>query len=242
MVTGCLAKSGYFMGDNLYEPRGANPKGFYESPDINNLNEEILAGSVKDRLRIFGHEFFKENRPVKGHRWIARIPISAPIRGSDAIDARIASLVKHEPFCFKDPRFSYTLPVWRPHLQNAVFVCVFREPSATAISMTKEIELVRRDYKIENYLNEEQAEELWYLIYRHVTEKHMSEGKWLFLHYDQLLSADGLDRLEEFTGANVDRDFPDKSLKRSVVTKVAGQKKIEALYDHLCDLAGYRPA
>jgi len=29
MVAGTLAKSGYFMGDNLYPARESNPKGFF---------------------------------------------------------------------------------------------------------------------------------------------------------------------------------------------------------------------
>ena len=35
MIAGILHKAGYFMGDNLYPPRSANPKGFFENWEIN---------------------------------------------------------------------------------------------------------------------------------------------------------------------------------------------------------------
>ncbi|NIM13858.1 MAG: sulfotransferase family protein, partial [Candidatus Aminicenantes bacterium] len=40
MIAGILHKAGYFMGDNLYPPRSANPKGFFENWEINEINEK----------------------------------------------------------------------------------------------------------------------------------------------------------------------------------------------------------
>jgi hypothetical protein len=43
MAAGCLAKAGYFMGEQLLPPRSANPKGLFEDEEINDINEQILA-------------------------------------------------------------------------------------------------------------------------------------------------------------------------------------------------------
>jgi len=53
MLAGCLAKSGYFMGDNLYPAREANPKGFFEDPEINAINEMLIAGCYENRWKWF---------------------------------------------------------------------------------------------------------------------------------------------------------------------------------------------
>ena len=43
MLGGILHNAGYFMGDNLYPPSISNPKGFFENPRINRINELILS-------------------------------------------------------------------------------------------------------------------------------------------------------------------------------------------------------
>ncbi len=55
-----------------------------------------------------------------------------------AMSKRIAAVTAHQPFCLKDPRLSYTLPAWRPHIGDALLLCVFRGPSVTASSIVRE--------------------------------------------------------------------------------------------------------
>jgi hypothetical protein len=43
MVAGTLAGAGWFVGARPYAPRSSNPKGFFESPDVNGVNELILS-------------------------------------------------------------------------------------------------------------------------------------------------------------------------------------------------------
>lgn len=40
--------------------------------------------------------------------------------------------------CYKDPRFSYTLPAWLPYLHDTRMICIFREPGLTAESIVTE--------------------------------------------------------------------------------------------------------
>jgi len=42
------------------------------------------------------------------------------------------------PLCYKDPRFSYTLPAWLPCLHDTRRICIFREPGLTAESIVTE--------------------------------------------------------------------------------------------------------
>lgn len=83
-----------------------------------------------------------------------------------------------------------------------------------------------------------QALKIWTSMYAHILQNYHSEGKWLFLHYNQVISKEGLDRLEDFTGAIVDRSFPDPSLRRSV-SNTPVPKNTRKIYQTLCKLANY---
>jgi len=74
MVAGTLAKAGYFMGDHLYPGRESNPKGFFEDPEINGINEALLAQIVPKRPRLFGRWLFR-SRPLQWQRWLGRVPV-----------------------------------------------------------------------------------------------------------------------------------------------------------------------
>jgi len=235
MVAGMLSGSGFYMGDNMYAPRESNPKGFFESRTINWINEDLLRSVTPARPPVLGRWRFRD-RPLPRQRWLARVPVDTEVPCPAGIAARIKAQVVRSPFCFKDPRFSYTLRAWRPFLQDTVFVCVFRDPMVTAASILKECATAR--YLSTLKMNVEIAVEIWVLMYEHVLQTHSKQGDWLFLHYDQVLRGDGLDRLEKFVGSAVDRGFPDAAFRRSVArdpTPVLAQQT----YDRLCALAGY---
>jgi hypothetical protein len=151
----------------------------------------------------------------------------------------MAALTSRAPYCFKDPRFSYTLPWWRPHLaDDTVFLCVFREPGRTAQSILTEVATQRyRGFTI----SLERALEVWTLMYRHILDIHRRDGAWLFLHFEQLLDPAHLDRLSELLDARVDHDFPSADLRRSANID-AVPPATRATYDELCELAGFRPS
>ncbi|NEQ49251.1 MAG: hypothetical protein F6K11_03835 [Leptolyngbya sp. SIO3F4] len=248
MVTGTLAKAGYFMGDNLWDAREANPKGFFEDIEVNKLNEDILEPIIPRRIYIRGARRFNlpkkylfQHEPIRSQMWLSRIPINKPIKGNARIDDHIFALVNKSPYCFKDPRFSYTLPVWRPHLKNVVFVCVFRDPATTVRSILKECSSIE-------YLNHEirgiriqwkHAMKTWTLMYQHILEKHRYSGNWLFMHYNQALTLEGLNKLEKFIQAPVDKEFPDSRIRRTFSTEPV-PKRAKITYQKLCDLANYR--
>ena len=135
MVAGVVRKSGYFMGQRLNPGNETNPKGQFEDPEINRINEELLSQVTPSRPPgVIGKLFFR-TRPVLGQRWLARLPLEASIPSPSYLKKRIEVLTKREPFCFKDPRFSYTLPAWKPFLKNVVLICVFRHPGSVVTSI-----------------------------------------------------------------------------------------------------------
>lgn len=246
MVAGTLAESGYYMGDTMLAATDANPKGYFESREVEAVNEDLLRtmiaptpGEVRWRwLRpIPAQPNFKDAPPWSRARWLAALPTVRTPTVSPDDHARIAALTTRAPFCFKDPRFSYTLPAWRVHLNNTVYICVFRQPDITANSVLKEVG--REDYLRGLRFSYEQALAMWAAVYRHILYKHRREGQWLFLHYDQVLTPSGLDRIEALTGAAVNRSFPDEKLARSTGQDRAVPRAVRSIYRELCQLAGY---
>lgn len=168
MVAGALARAGYFMGAELFRPRISNPKGFFEDPEVNGINEALLAGAPDPESR-FG----------EGQRWLAR-----PDRGhafvlEGELEQRAKALVARRPFCFKDPRLCFTLPAWRPLAPDARLVCVFRDPALTAASLLEEVR--RAPYLTGLQFTAERAFELWRAQYESVLAQHAAGGEWLFL-------------------------------------------------------------
>jgi hypothetical protein len=252
MLAGTLARSGYYMGTDYLPPRESNPKGFFEGLEVNTINERILENSLAVSQR-FRHGALRLARtcgmhwpsaqaiPRRGQGWLMPLALSAPARGSAVIDRQIAALTARAPFCFKDPRFSYTLPVWRPHLDldRTVFLCVFRHPAETAASMAKECR--EQPYLRGMVIADDKLLELWRLMYGHILTHHRQHGRWLFVHYRQLLDRAFLPRLAAFTGARIDADFPDAALHRSRPGMSLGADT-RAIYAELCALAGFKSA
>ena len=200
MVTGVLSRAGYFMGGQLHSARSANPKGFFEDATINSLNEALLRGVSSADLS-------------EGQRWLSALPQDVEIPNLPGADAAIARLTAQTPFCFKDPRFSYTLPRWRNHLpEDAGLICVFRHPALTAISITEECH--RAAYLSGVAMDPDRALDIWAAVYRRILSQCEQGGHpWLFVHYDQVLNGAGIDALAQFTGAQLDASFPDRTLR-----------------------------
>jgi len=235
MISGLLAKQDYYMGQNLYAGTEGNPKGYFESWEINSINEDLLVQVLPKRPRLIGRWFFRD-RFYYEQRWLGRLPVGTAIPSSQSINERIARQAEKQSFCYKDPRFPYTLPAWRPFLNNTVFICVFRNPGITAASILKACQT--EPYLRSAYINTEVAVEMWTLKYRHILEVHRHSGEWLFMHYNQGFSEAGLDRLSTFLNTEVDRSFPDRQLDRSrPISDV--QEETKRVYRELCDLAGY---
>lgn len=211
-VAGMLARAGYYMGDNLWPARPMNPRGFFEDRDVNHINERLIESAWRRRYKWLPR-FLRPRQPGEWQRWLAAAPVGMTFRERPNLRDPIRRLTAQHPFCLKDPRFCYTLPVWLPHLTNTVFVCVFRDPASAAESIVK---ACRTDPDMRGYrIGFRRALRVWTLMYRHVLEHHCRHGDWLFLDYNQLMDGTAAGRLARFTGATVDATFVDASLRRA---------------------------
>lgn len=238
LAAGCLAGAGYFMGDRLLPANPSNPKGFFEDIEVNAINEEILATVAPRRPPLLGRFFFR-SIPLPYQRWLLALPDDVYPKAPPSVAARIEAVVRRSPYCLKDPRFSYTLPIWQPHMRDPLLLVVFRHPLATARSIVAEC----RNSPLLHTLAMDlpAALEVWRAMYTHVVASRERGGDWLFLHYEQILAGDGLARIAARTGARMDQSFPDPGLRRS---RSEGElmPRLNALYHALCELADYRPA
>jgi hypothetical protein len=238
LAAGVLSRAGYFMGRSLNPANITNPKGQFEDREVNAVNEELLAQVTPARPENFLGNIFFRSRPKTGQRWLARLPLNISFQVSGKLEPRIRALLANRPYCFKDPRFSYTLPAWRPYLQNTVLVCVFRHPGVTVSSIIKQNQTVAHlaDFSI----GAGKALEVWNLMYSHILDKHLSKGgEWIFLHYHQFFDGSATHKLEKILEAEVDKDFADKSLSRSQPTETVSRRSI-SIYERLCELSGYK--
>ncbi len=237
MAVGVLAKAGYFMGDELYPGDDGNMKGYFEDVEINSINEDLLAKFYPEKpAGIIGDIFFR-SRMTKCQRWLAEVPVGVNIRSTRAIEERIKKLTAREPFCFKDPRFCYTLPVWRRYLKNTVYLCVFRHPAVTASSILSISK--RKRYLQSLNMSFERALRIWELMYAHILDVHSQEGEWIYAHYEQFLDGSVFEKLENVLCVSVDKGFPDSKLKHSLPKGDVSENALN-IFKRLCDLSGYK--
>ncbi|HPG27817.1 MAG TPA: sulfotransferase [Myxococcota bacterium] len=246
MVAGLFAHAGYSMGRGLFAANRGNPRGIFESREVNRINEAILAPwppPGKSR-RALTARLRERIRPTY-RRWLSTVPIETDVaaeRRTPSIERRIGRALARTPWCLKDPRFAYTLDCWRPQLGDPLFVCVFREPERTAASILREV--ATRDYLRGAAFDMQAARQLWASTYRWILERHAGSGRWLFVHAEQVVEGSAVARLEEATGAPLDADFADASLQSRVDARNARSAiddGARGLYVELCKRADWDP-
>ncbi len=234
MLAGLFRDCQINLGENSYQPRESNPKGFFEDREINAINEELLKPYLPERQSRNG-VLYNADSPVNGQRWLARIPLSENISLTPDIEPNLLALVKRSPFCYKDPRFCYTLHLWREFAGPSKFICIFRNPAEVVSSILKEV--TSMPYLKNLALSVDQAYEVWKLMYLRILEIHSKTGEWLFVDYKQLFTSEGLSRVERFSGLPIDRSFPDKKLNRSPALEHIDNEALR-LYSILSEKSG----
>lgn len=237
MVAGAIAAAGYFVGGDLIGARSANPKGFFEDRGINRINEELLAPFVP-RRRSGVLSPLTRHHPRHGQRWLATLPIDTWPVSNDDIDAKIDSYVAQRPFCFKDPRFSYTLPVWHARCDfEPVNICVFRHPGRVVESVARELSEAR--YLRDIRLSKRRIATMWTRQYEHILDMSSMSGVWIFIHADQIINRSRVPALESVLEAELDKNFADQSLSRATSTRIP--TGTVSTYQMLCERADYQP-
>lgn len=241
LLAGILLDAGYHLGDDLLPPRAANPGGFFEDRAVNRINERLLAPVTPRPLRGPLRRL-TPTRVRPGQRWLARLPLPTPIDPSPDSVRAMAERTRRPHLALKDPRFSYTLEAWRPHLPpDTVFLCVFREPGRTAASIVADCRDPEAPYLHDLPMTWRRALRVWECQYDWIVERHRpGGGEWVFVHYDQLFDRAGLDRVAAALDVELDPRRADRSLRRSPDRPVPTATATR--YRGLCELAGHHTA
>lgn len=245
MLAGILYEAGYFLGEKLYLPRDTNPKGFFEWKEINQINERILSAySGKKRFHdVLIHRVLKKHtvrHPGKNQRWLLSLHPHVDITDTDEeTRERIKNVIAREPFCYKDPRFSYTLPIWRQFLKpDTALICIFREPEISVESILKECRSA--DYLKALFIRRKNAFAVWANMHAHILLKNQDASEnFIYVHYNQVYDGSALPALSRLLGADLKRDFVDDELKRTASSFPVPQY-VSQIYAKLCDLASYK--
>ena len=241
MFAGILHDAKYYLGEKLHPPKDSNPKGFFECAEINGINEKILKNYDKPNNRLLNNngEGYNVYRPSYCQRWLISIPRKVCIINNDnVIEERIKDFITTQPFAFKDPRFSYTLPVWQKYLTtDTIYICVFREPNITVESILKECNT--RKYLNNFNITREEAYEVWLNIYSHILKNYFYYPEnFLFVHYKQILSGKALNTISKKLGVELCYGFVEKKLNRTISNDPTPKKNIH-IYKKLCNLAQF---
>lgn len=235
MLAGMFSEAGYHMGEKLYPARDTNPKGFFESEVINSINETILKKNAK---RTITERLYKgyNRRLKKCQRWLCdfrsskRFALGGDSRGS------IETETAKQPFCYKDPRFAYTYPLWAPYCGDHVCLVVYRHPAKTIDSMVREISSTQY---LESYeLSVRRLNKIWARQYANILA--ISNSKFMFVHFDQVFERRTVDKMQNFIGCNDIVDFTDQKLKRSTGESFVPDKRCMTIYEQLNQKSGYQ--
>jgi hypothetical protein len=80
----------------------------------------------------------------------------------------------------------------------------------------------------------QQAYDNWMLLYRHVLDNHSKQGQWLFVDYESLFTAEGLNSISTFTRVELDAGFVKPELNRSRAELDAPESAIK-IYQELIE-------
>jgi hypothetical protein len=226
--SGTSAIAGSFIGNfnrggTLHLPNDANPKGFFESNNVNRINDDLLW-------------MCKAVRTTKGLKqgWLTVLDTNNLLcEATKNIEDRIENAVAEQPVLLKDPRFSYTLPIWLRYISKLKIVCVFRNPRQFISSLLHHCET--QQYLKGIVVDPEFFQEVWISMYKYIL-KYYNRLDILFINYSEILYGDGLKKLSDFTGCETDYNFPEKALNRSNNNEQVTYNLLE-VYEELCGLA-----
>jgi hypothetical protein len=214
----------YNIGGIPHKPNVSNPKGFFETREVNNINDCML---FNDKRSTF--------TDGSRHGWLTRFPENETPETLPDTQRRISAVTNSKPFCIKDPRLSYTLPIWQGSTPPAKIIVVFRHPGAVVNSIMENCRTTPSLSKIQ--IDRETCYKIWACMYLHIL-RHARDS-WFFVHYTQMVGeTETLDRIEEMLNTEMNRNFPTRELQRSTSTNDIPDGVTE-LYEVLRQKAGY---
>jgi Sulfotransferase family len=213
MMTGLFANAGYFAGDDVRPADQGNSRGYFESEEVNRINEDLLDQVIELRPTGRVSRRIHRRRPRRFQRWAARPKtLLYDLTVSEELLVRMKRQTR-SPFCLKDPRFCWTLPAWREPLGSALRVCIFRHPAETVESIIRlgRIQRGLRDYP----LRRRELLRVWRDMYSNALRwSDQAPGEWVFIDYDDVLQGPAaIAELAELSGASLSAEAVDASIR-----------------------------
>lgn len=236
MVAATFRSSGAFMGDQLIPGTPSNPNGYYEDREINNLNDQLIGRIVGTpflgwRIR---RRLFRTVHTVRSAFFLAAPRKPHTIQLTSEEENKIRRFAQREPFCYKDPRFSVTLPLWQPYLPKSTrFMVVFRDPMRTVESMLRD---AREQYDPPLPISRRWGWICWMRTYSRLLAWSEGSDRWLFVGYDGMFEASTRMRLVEFAEASLDFSQIDPRLSRTTTQAWPGTaiaRECRSLYERM---------
>ena len=216
----------YNTGGPTHRGDKFNEKGYFESNVINNINNDILWSCPSTKTT----EGLKQG-------WLSVLDSNVIIADvSKEIEHRIEDAIIQQPICFKDPRFSYTLPIWLRYLTNLKIICVFRHPKLVIQSIM--YHCANADYlKNKIKIDLDFCQKIYFSIYDYILNNYKTLDV-LYINCDQMMNGSGAQRLSGFIGHEINKDFADKELLHSSMNYLDFDldTRLDILYNKLCEL------
>lgn len=236
------SEPGIFYGYDILEPTGDNPTGYYECEVVNTLNNILLRQmtgvSLLDVLPSWllpsvERRFSWVHRDTRS-LWLARPKRQLRWRLSYDIAHLMHRMARHQPFCLKDPRFTFTLPLWQPYLPDGVrFVVVFRHPVATVASIMRDAVALYGNRPLP--VDRAWTIDHWKMVYENILQQRLEDpDKWMFIDFEQVKSGLSLDALGAFSDSTLDKTHLRVSASRTVELPRDMGSECEQLYSTLC--------
>lgn len=221
LMMGCIAHNYTNTGDHpAHRDDESNPKGFFEDANVNFLNDRIIETSG---VQLPGDT--RGGRKYRHGGWINKEKIETLKVTLDQVQ-EIKRLTESTPFCFKDPRFSYTYPLWKEFIpEESILIVIFRHPSKTANSMIKEPTPKKIKMTYTDALN------VWYTAYSNILNFDNNDGRIIYVHYDQIFKKQIDFLTKKINIKSINYDFIEPRLNRSQEKPV--QRKHQEMYDLL---------
>lgn len=237
MLTGLFANQGIYIGGRAHQPTISNPKGYFETRGINELNNRIISKYLEWPMMNRLRHYVSQNFNVDVRAFAFASPLKHEVK---VLPAYLSNAMKYYAskgsFCYKDPRFCVTLPAWAEYLgKNTKYLVVFREPEKIIASYIKNgIDI----YDPPLLFNGKELELAFVRNYRRLIE--WSNEEWMFMHYDQILSGAVSEQLEDFSSMKLDWGHIETKLKRTKSADyVCSVDGVANVYKELCRLADY---
>ena len=184
-LTGSLALSGAFTGQRFIPPTPLMSLGYFEDARVNEWNKAIL-------------------EQVCTYTGLLRAPVPKDVDVTTVTlpdEPAMRDLLTHHPFALKDPRFSFTYPVWKRLLTRpCICFVLFRNP----IGFIESARRMRADWDVIS--NDPQSlEQEWRNTYQHILD--IDDGTFVYVRYYDVINGSIMPTLERLVGYPVVRDF-----------------------------------